>query len=858
MAQAAGEEASAPVPQPRYAPDRQVDVLRIAVDVTPNFAQRTIAAQAELTFAPLAEPVRALRLDAVGLRIESVTGSSAIKEFDATDRKLTILFREPIEPGAVTTVTVKYTAEPKRGLYFRTPELGYPAGDTHLFTQGEAHEAPHWFPCFDYPNERSATEVTCRVPAEMTVLSNGEQVSDAVDPDSGLRVVHWKQDKPHVNYLVCLVAGRLHKVEGEARGVPLRLFTQPSLAPHAANAFRDTAKILEFYEDEIGVPFPWKKYDQATCLDFVAGGMENTTLTTLTDRTVFADATENIRTSRGLDAHEFAHQWFGDYVTCKDWSHLWLNEGFATYYALLYEGHSQGRDAMLYGLLQDADEVFAKRDDPRPIVFRAYRAAMDQFDFRAYPKGSWVLHMLRRQLGEETYRKAVRVYLQKHALSSVVTQDLLEEMELASGESLDRFFDQWTQRGGFPSLKVTHAWLPEQKLAHVKVQQSQADGAPDRAFHLPTTLRFWCGEETIDHEIEITTAEQDFYVPLPQKPERFRFDPEYTLLAEVDADIPQPMLEAQLAAQGDVIGRVLSARALGKKENAASVAALAKALKEDPFFGVRAEASRALQKLHTDSAYEALVAGLRQDDARARLAVVESLAGFYRPDAAERLTRVVETEQNPAIVAAAVRGLGKFGAPRAATPILAALEKDSFRGEIAAAAIAALGELRDPTLADRMIAELRNRRAVLTDLDYGLGLEALARALRGAGATHAKSFEAGRALIEGALADPAAKLQISAANALGELGDVRSIPLLRTLTEIENDRLAASAGEAIKKLEANAPLAPEELKQLRQSVRELEEQTGKLREELDRISKQSEAKQAEPQVAQPQVAQPSP
>src|SRR5690606_21426610 len=142
---------------------------------------------------------------------------------------------------------------------------------------------------------------------------------------------------------------------------------QPSKAKHAEFAFRDTPKIMAFFEEEIGVPYPWDKYDQCTCADYHWGGMENTTITTLTQRTIYSDATENIRSSRSLDAHETAHQWFGDYITCKDWSNLWLNEGFATYYALLYEGHKEGQDALKYGLYQNAREaLIPNARDQRP------------------------------------------------------------------------------------------------------------------------------------------------------------------------------------------------------------------------------------------------------------------------------------------------------------------------------------------------------------------------------------------------------------------------------------------------------------------------------------------------------------
>ncbi|MFV2070917.1 MAG: hypothetical protein ACC645_28455, partial [Pirellulales bacterium] len=165
---------------PHYAPDRAVDVRHIRIDVTPDFKRRTIAATTSLTFVPLAKPLEQWRLNAVHLAISQVESTAPVRDYDASARDLQITFERPVPVGQETTVTIRYTAEPRRGLYFRTPEMGYPPADTHLWTQGETHEAPHWFPCFDYPNERASSEVVCHVPAEMTVLSNGRLVSERV------------------------------------------------------------------------------------------------------------------------------------------------------------------------------------------------------------------------------------------------------------------------------------------------------------------------------------------------------------------------------------------------------------------------------------------------------------------------------------------------------------------------------------------------------------------------------------------------------------------------------------------------------------------------------------------------------
>jgi aminopeptidase N len=221
----------------------------------------------------------------------------------------------------------------------------------------------------------------------------------------------------------------------------------------AANSFRDTADIMGFFEEEIGVPYPWVKYDQVAVLDFHFGGMENTSLTVLTDRTLFGDATENLRDSRGLVAHELAHQWFGDFVTCKDWTHVWLNEGFATYYDWLHAAHMHGEDEKLWHLFSAARGIVGN-DDRTPMVSRDYKSAMDQFGYRAYPKGAWVLHMLRDRLGDDLYRLCVKMYLERHALGSVVTEDLNAVAEELSGRSFDRFFDQYVYHARHPELDV--------------------------------------------------------------------------------------------------------------------------------------------------------------------------------------------------------------------------------------------------------------------------------------------------------------------------------------------------------------------------------------------------------------------
>ena len=192
---------------------------------------------------------------------------------------------------------------------------------------------------------------------------------------------------------------------------------------------------------------------------------------------------------------------------------------------------------MLYGLYRDATgRIFPRRNDKRPMVYKGYKIAREQFDYRNYPKGSWVLHMLRCQLGPDLYRKCVKEYLEKHALQSVITDDLRQVMEACSGQSFDRFFDQWLYHARHPDLKITYKWLPQEQLAKVTVRQTQKVDDNVLLFHFPTTLRFIVDGDTIDHDIEVGEVEQDYFVPLPGQPDIVRFDPELTVLADVSFD----------------------------------------------------------------------------------------------------------------------------------------------------------------------------------------------------------------------------------------------------------------------------------------------------------------------------------
>ena len=824
----------------RYAPDRAVDIEQFDLDVTPDFKNRRVAGTATFTFRPILKPLGQLRLDAHDLEISNVTaGSSEIAAWQNTDRALIVTFAEPIAAGEQARLTVTYEAEPKKGLYFRTPEMGYDPGDTHIWTQGESIEARHWFPCFDAPNEFFTSTMTCRVPEAMVVLSNGRKVSDAVDADSGLRVVKWSQDKPHVNYLITLVAGHFKRIEEKHGDLSMSFWTAPSDFANAANSFRDTKACMEFFENEIGVPYPWAKYDQVCVQDFNWGGMENTSQTTLNASTLFSNETENIRSSQGLMAHELAHQWFGDLVTCKDWSHIWLNEGFATYYTHLFAGHKDGLDEMRYGLYRDRKSLTGRSGDTTAMVNRKYNTPKEMFrkyGFMSYSKGSWVLHMLRSQLGPELFRKCVKTYLERHKHGNVVTEDLRSIIEEISGNSFDRFFDQYVFHAHHPELKISYAWDEKTKLAKLSVKQEQKVDANVLLFHVRLPVRFTVDGQALDRSLHITKTAEDFYFRLAKAPSIVRIDPDVTLLAKLSFTPSTALLHAQLADDSDALGRLQAVELLAKRKDKTTREKLKHALQNDPFYGVRIAASRALRGISSDDAFSALIASTDQPNAKVRRQVISDIASQYKPEALAALKQSLAKEKNPAIRARIINGLTGHNDKEARKLINQALDSESFRHQLADAAVSALRKQDIPANIAKIRAALENDGEKFTTNGYASGLRALGYLAR-----NQKKRTDIREFLIGHVNNPKRRVALASIDALGQLGDPRAIAVLEKFTgAAEDDPARKAAEQAVEKLRAGRKPV-DDFKNLRRELTSLKQSNSKLIKELDNLKKRFDA-----------------
>ncbi|MDQ3368517.1 MAG: M1 family metallopeptidase, partial [Myxococcota bacterium] len=577
-----------PGTRPRYAPDRIIDLqhLKLTLEVDPQ--QRTVAGVATLRASVIAPGTRMLELDAVELTIEHVTVGSEDAPFRHDGRKLRIDLPKPLATGAEVVVAVRYRGAPRRGLYFIAPDEGYPHKPVQAWTQGQDEDSRYWFPCIDAPHEKATSEVEVTVPANLFALSNGVLVSDQVTGDR--RTLHWRLDVPHSCYLVTLAVGDFATIETKWRDVPVVYYVERGKEAAAERTLARTPEMLELFSKRFGVTYPYPRYAQVFVADFIFGGMENTSATTLTDSVLMDERAALDYDIDSLVAHELAHQWFGDLVTCRDWGEGWLNEGFATYAEYIWREHHEGRDAADLELAEWAEGYFGEDSGRyrRTIATKLFEEPIDIFDHHLYEKGGRVLHMLRHHLGDDAFWGALAYYLGKHRHGVVESRDLARAVSEATGKNLDWFFSQWVIDGaGHPELGVHIKWDGETKLVTISVEQQQKVEGRTPLFRIPMKVRFRVGDADVDVPLEIVDAKHVFHLPITAEPTQVIFDPGRVVLAHMKVDKPEPLWVAELAHATLGIDRAVAANALARRGGPAAERALAAALQQDPYWAVR-------------------------------------------------------------------------------------------------------------------------------------------------------------------------------------------------------------------------------------------------------------------------------
>jgi aminopeptidase N len=811
-----------------FAPDRVCDVRHLEIDVTLDFARRRVAGVCTQELVAINDGPAVLRLDAVEMRIHSVEVGGQGVPFGYDGRELRVDLGER-KQGETLELSVRYECEPRRGLYFIRPDEGYPKRPLQVWTQGQDEDNRCWFPCFDHPNEKATSEVIARVPDKMMALSNGRLVDDKRDAAAGMRTFHYRFDVPHSSYLITLVAGEYETIEESWQDVAVAYYVDPSRKADAPRTFANTPRMIDLFSRLTGQKYPYPRYSQITVAEFIYGGMENTSATTLTDQTLHDERAHLDFSSEPLISHELAHQWFGDLLTCRDWSHGWLNEGFATYFEIIWKEHSTTRDDADYDRLGDMEAYFDEDGHRyrRAIVTNVFHEPTDVFDRHLYEKGGCVLHMLRQELGEARFWKAIGHYVQKHRGGSVETRDLARAIDEATGVNPDRFVQQWVFSPGHPEISAELSWDEAQKLVKVALKQTQdtKDGTP--VFALPLDVRVTVGGKHRDVRVLFDEAQQTFLIPADGKPEQVVIDPGNHYLKTLDEKKPDEWLHAQLGGAERAIDRIRAARALGKAGEPTAIGRLGEALGRDSFWAVRGEAALALGAIKTDAARDVIVAALPSEKhPKARRLLVRALGSFRHDErAADALATVLAGDASYFVEADAAMALAKTRSPRAYDQLIRAMDRPSYLDVVRSQSLGGLAELRDERAIDVALRAARYGEPVV-------GRRAAIAALGSLGAEHAPRKRQVREVLVELLEDPDFRARIAAVEALRVLGDGDAVDGLNRAAGRDLDGRVRRRAREVARALVEGTTQSDALKQLRDSLEKLEGENRALKERV--------------------------
>ena len=832
----------------REAPNRQYDFIHLRFEGAFDWRNGSVAGSVTHRLSPLASGSREVRLDSVDIDIRSVerAGGGALS-FRVEDDAVWVDLGRELARGEELEFTLHYTCRPKKGVYFFQPTDESPEIPMQMWTQGESIEARHWIPCFDHPSDKLTTEMILTVPAGLTALSNGRLLETRSTDETA--TFHWLQEKPHTTYLIAIVAGKFAKWEAEAEGIQFAGYADERFAPYLERAFKLTPEMMRFYNKAFGVPYPWARYDQACVVGFPYGGMENTTLTTLTEWTLYDERAALDASSYDLVAHELVHQWFGNLVTCKDWGEIWINESFATFFSNYFEEHHFGWDEAVYSRNRHKRSYLNedKQRYRRRLATPAYSSPSDVFDAHSYPKGARILNMLRYVLGDEKFLAGIRLYLERNAFRAVESADFRVAMEEATGESLRWFFEQWIHAGGHPVYRVRTAWDRDSRTVAVTVSQQQKVDDLTPLFSMPVGIEVTTpGGGKKLHKVRVSAAEETFTFPAAERPLLVRFDPGDWILKEMDLDKSREELMYQLTRDSDVMGRHAAAEALKAFVEHESVRdTLLERVQSEPFWGVRAAIVRSLAATEIaadrDLAVEQLLEQFaRESKSAVRREIVSAVAQLAKDKQAAFLRRTLAEDPSYAVVIAALRALETaLGVDGVRSDAERALEMDSQHEKIRRAALDVLGRVAAALPTDEREPVLRTIAAWAEAGQPSPARSSAFAALARAG----KDVDWVYGLLTAGTSAGWRSVRTAAVRALGNLGDPRAIEFLESLRgkNVVTERLGRDSAleVAIKKLTSEVP-ADERNEELRRRIEKLEAELETLGERLDALDRDGE------------------
>jgi aminopeptidase N len=817
-----------------FTPDRPFTIHHLKLDLRFDEEAREVSGSATLTLSPMSEGLTHVELDVAEMEIAGVTllrveewlpndsyrtlaEEATSLEFETRAEKLSLELHRKFSRRERLVIEIVYSCSPRKGLYFIRPDRAYPTKARQVWSQGQNEDAHWWFPCHDVTNQKMSTELLATVRSKYFALSNGELIGAYENPRDGTRTFHWSQSQPHPAYLVTVVIGEYDILRESYNGLPLDYYVYKDRASEGQRLFDATPRMVKFFEQIFGYPFPYSKYSQVVVEDFLFGAMENTTASTFSDRCLLDDRAALDVNYDDIVAHELSHQWWGNLVTCKDWTQIWLNESFATYSEHLWRENTEGRDAARFALFQDF-LIYLNEDrvsHRRPLVHKIYRFSEELMDRHAYEKGACVLDMLRWTLGDDAFFRSLSHYLNRFEFSVAETNDFKVAIEEATGQNLHWFFDQWIYGEGYPEFEVSYEWQREQRTLKLSVNQRQVHYDNGQVFRTPVEIEIVGidSSEVLEAEtrktylVMIEKQAQEFYFPCDAKPKMVLFDKGNRIFKLMRFPKSAQELLFQLTRDEDALGRVRAARELAAFQGEEILDALNGVLLGEEFFGVKMAAAISLGEIGGPRAQSSLIEGYRENsDPRVRRSCIFAIGdlkgdGSIEHDDLKFLRLALEQDQSYFVAVAVIRALAHLGGEKGYDILRASLAYKSWQDIVASAVFQGL-------------AHAKEKRAVELALEhshYGKPTPLRVAAIGYLGAigkelNKDKDSQGLRTLIVDylidLLKDKNPRVRVSAIRALGKIGAHRSLAALRVSQSREClDQLKAALLDAIESVE---------------------------------------------------------
>ncbi len=661
---------------------RMADLQHMKLEIQPDFSNHTVNGQADLYVKPVFSPIDSIHLDAKKFVINQVAlvqgGVKVDVPFLYDGAMLHIYLTKTFTKDDVVHLYIDYVAQPDsikgrdgrairkgKGFYFIDETEEYARS---FWTQGEPESNSGWFPTIDKPFEKFTHQIGITVDTAWQTLSNGELEFRTLN-DDGTKTDYWLMNKPHAPYLVMVAAGTFDTVGTRWNNIPVRYFVEPAWKNSANKLFEHTIEILTLYSNLFDVPYMWQKYDQIVVRDYVSGAMENTTATVhgtsiYRDERALAD-----NTGEDVIAHEIMHQWFGDFVTCKSWSYIPLNEGFASFGEYLWHEYKYGKDDLDWYLNQELNGYLREynRGKVVKLIRTEYNDPDDMFDSHSYNKSGRVIQMLRTIVGDEAFFASLNKYLTDNAYQAVELDDLRVAFEKTTGQDLRWFFDQWFLQPGHPQLAITNTFAKEKGRVILTVKQTQ-DVLQFPVYRLPVAVDVYTQKGVERFNIVVDKQEQNFEFPVLSQPFLVKFDAENSLIAEVDVVQTDAFWLHQLGNSKNVIDRHQAAEHMLQTKNPNLLSTVAGIAMADKFWAVQlqglASASRwdETGKKKLQGSVKKL---LDSKNTRVRAKAIEVWSSFYDATDEKLFSQNIEYISYN-VNEAALKAMGKIDPKRAA------------------------------------------------------------------------------------------------------------------------------------------------------------------------------------------------